>query len=140
MASDGADPVATVEVVGGFAVDKANHTGDDVGATDVGNIKAFHSSRWTIEEEDFAEVGEVDEGINRARDAEAVALVAVVASHRFGGLPQVIEHVADFGRLFEIKGGSGFPHFGVEGFEEIFGLSVEEFAGFVDPLAILGSR
>ena len=42
-------------------------------------------------------------GIDGARGAEAMALVAGVARHRLGGLAQVVEHVAQLGGALEIE-------------------------------------
>ena len=115
----GADAEAAVELVGGFAVHKADHAGDDVRGADVGNIEALHAAGRAAEGEFLAERGEVGDGVDGAGHAESVPLVAIVAGHGLGRLAEVVEHVAHLGGALEIEGGGGFLHLVFEVLQEL---------------------
>ena len=137
LAFDAFDAETAVELVGGAAIDEADHAGHDVSGADVGDIEALHAARRSAEGKGVAEGGEVGRGIDGARDAEPVAHVAGVAGHGLRGAAQVIEHVAHFGGALEIEGGGGLFHLVLEGLEQFLGFAGEEFAGALDAFAVL---
>lgn len=137
MSLDGADAVAAVVLVIGFAVGEAHHGGDDVGGGDVGDVEAFHDVGWFGEAEEVGEIGEVLGGADGGGEAAAFGELSRGGEGAFEG----VDDVAEAGGFFEVERFGGGVHFVVELVEQgAAAFALEDAADLVDALVVLVAR
>ena len=132
LAWSGSDAEASVAGSVGLAVFEADHTGDDVGVADVGDVEAFHDDGWCREAKGVGECGEVGGGINAGGQA-----FACEACDGFCGGFEVGEEVSELGRFLEVEALGGGVHFRFDLGDHVAGGAFEELAGLLDTLEVM---
>ena len=102
-----------------------------MGRGNIGNVEAFHHDRKTRQLERVGQRSDIALGIDRAGQT-----VAGEASSRFCGAAQVLQHVAQVGRFFEIEFLGGFVHFVFDRRDHLAGMAFQKIAGLGDALPI----
>ena len=135
LAGGGADAVAAVVGVVGDAVFEADHGGDAVGGTDVGDVEALHDEWRAVEVEFLLEFADIGHGVDGGGDFGAGSTFEGAGG--FEGFFEVCDHVPELGGALEVEFGGVGLHFLFEGGEEVFGFAGEEVAGFIEAAEVV---
>ena len=131
LAGDGANPITTITILVRHAVTETDHRCDDMGGADIGDVEAFHHPRNLRQLQSVGQGAEVGLRLDRCREGAAGE-----AARRTRSASQVIKHVAQFGRLFEIELFRLCAHLFFQLRHHFAGMSFEKFAGLCDTFAI----
>ena len=110
LSVDSAHAIAPVIVLVRHAVPETNHRSNHVCRGNVRDVETFHYARQTRQTQRVRQLPHICDGIDCARQTTPRK-----PPYRLRGVTQIFDHVAQFGRLFEIHFLSSLLHLFLEG-------------------------